>query len=56
MAIGLGKIFGFKIVKWVVGEANATKYAQIIEKKGKFFLIFAFLSAAAASFAASDRY
>ena len=39
----IGKVFGFRIVKWVVGEANATKYAQIIEKKGKFFLIFAFL-------------
>lgn len=39
----VGKMFGFKIVKWIVGEKNAIKYANIIEKKGKFFLIIAFL-------------
>lgn len=39
----VGKVFGVKIVKWIVGEEKAIKYANIIEKKGKFFLIIAFL-------------
>lgn len=39
----VGKLFGYKIVKWIVGENNAIKYANIIEKKGRFFLIIAFL-------------
>lgn len=39
----VGKLFGFKIVKWIVGEETAIKYANIIEKKGRFFLIIAFL-------------
>lgn len=39
----LGKVFGVKIVRWIAGEDNATKYADLISKKGKFFLIVAFL-------------
>ena len=39
----IGKIFGFKLVSWVVGKNNALKYADIINKRGKFFLIIAFL-------------
>lgn len=39
----VGKVFGVKIVKWIVGEEKAIRYANIIEKKGKFFLIIAFL-------------
>lgn len=39
----VGKTFGFKLVSWVAGCDNATKYAQIINDRGKFFLIIAFL-------------
>lgn len=39
----LGKIFGFKLVSWIVGYQNATKYASIINDRGKFFLFYAFL-------------
>ena len=39
----LGKVFGVKIVRWIAGEDNAIKYADLISKKGKFFLIVAFL-------------
>lgn len=39
----IGKVFGFKVVSWLAGEKNATKYAKILNEKGKFFLIVAFL-------------
>ncbi len=39
----IGKIFGFKIVSWVAGHDMAVKYANIINDRGKFFLIIAFL-------------
>ena len=39
----IGKIFGFKIVSWVAGYDKAVKYANIINDRGKFFLIIAFL-------------
>ena len=39
----IGKVFGAKIVQWIVGKDNAIKYADLISKKGKFFLIVAFL-------------
>ena len=38
-----GKLLGFKIVCWVSGKQNAIKYAEIINNRGKFFLIIAFL-------------
>lgn len=38
-----GKLLGFKIVCWVTGKQNAIKYAEIINNRGKFFLIIAFL-------------
>lgn len=39
----LGRIFGRRLVSWVVGEDNASKYSEIIRKRGKLFLGLAFL-------------
>jgi len=39
----LGKIFGFRLIKWVVGDESAHKYAKMLNKKGKFLLIAMFL-------------
>lgn len=39
----IGKIFGFRVVAYVAGKDNALKYAKIINDRGKFFLIYAFL-------------
>lgn len=39
----IGKVFGFKIVSWITGRENAQKYANLINDRGKFFLIIAFL-------------
>ena len=39
----VGKIFGKKVVSYVVGDKTANKYAQILNERGKFFLIYAFL-------------
>ncbi|MFA5758155.1 MAG: TVP38/TMEM64 family protein [Clostridia bacterium] len=39
----LGKIFGFRLIKWVVGDDSAHKYAKMLNKKGKFLLIAMFL-------------
>lgn len=39
----IGRVFGVKLVTWIVGHENATKYADLINKRGKFFLIIAFL-------------
>ncbi len=35
----LGKIFGRKLVVWVVGEEKTDKYASILNEKGRFFFI-----------------
>ncbi len=39
----LGRVFGFKLVAWIVGKDSATKYANIINNRGKLFLPIAFL-------------
>jgi uncharacterized membrane protein YdjX (TVP38/TMEM64 family) len=39
----LGKIFGYKVVVWIVGKKNADKYAEILRSRGGFFLSIAFL-------------
>ena len=39
----MGKIFGYKLVSWIVGKDNVDKYAEIIRKRGGFFLGLAFL-------------
>ena len=43
ISYGIGKSFGFKVVSWVVGSENATKYSNILAKRGAFFLSIAFL-------------
>lgn len=42
-SFAIGKIFGFKLVSWMAGKENATKYSEIINNRGKFFLVIAFL-------------
>lgn len=39
----LGKVFGYRLVSWIVGKANTDKYSEIIRKRGGFFLGLAFL-------------
>ena len=39
----IGRIFGYKLVSWIVGVSNADKYSEIIRTKGVFFLGLAFL-------------
>ena len=39
----IGKIFGFRLVSWIVGKDNVYKYSEIIQKRGKVFLCLAFL-------------
>ncbi len=39
----LGRVFGTRLVSWIVGEDNCTKYANVLHKRGKFFLFYAFL-------------
>ena len=39
----IGRVFGSKLVIWIAGEQNAKKYADLINNRGKFFLIIAFL-------------
>ena len=39
----LGRVFGKKLVSWIVGKSNADKYTELISKKGCVFLIIAFL-------------
>jgi len=39
----IGRIFGYKLVSWIVGEDNTIKYSEIIRTKGIFFLGLAFL-------------
>lgn len=35
----LGKIFGKKLVNWMIGEEKTLKYADLLNNKGKFFFI-----------------
>ena len=39
----IGKVFGYRIVSWIVGKDNVDKYASIIRTRGVFFLGLAFL-------------
>ena len=39
----IGKVFGYRIVAWIVGKDNVDKYAKIIRTRGVFFLGLAFL-------------
>jgi len=39
----IGRIFGYKLVTWIVGVDNTNKYSEIIRTKGIFFLGLAFL-------------
>jgi len=39
----IGKLFGYRLVSWIVGKSKANKYADIIRKRGGFFLCLAFL-------------
>jgi len=39
----VGRIFGFKLVTWIVGKENTEKYSEIIRKRGIVFLGLAFL-------------
>lgn len=39
----IGKLFGYKIVAWIVGKDNVDKYSNIIRSKGILFLGLAFL-------------
>lgn len=39
----LGKIFGRKLVIWMIGEEKTDKYAKLLNEKGRFFFIIAML-------------
>lgn len=39
----LGRVFGYRLVSWVVGKDSALKYANLLSKRGKTFLPMAFL-------------
>lgn len=39
----IGRIFGYKIVSWIVGKDNTNKYSDILLKRGSIFLGLAFL-------------
>lgn len=39
----IGKIFGYRIVSWIVGKESTDKYSKILRKRGGFFLAIAFL-------------
>lgn len=39
----LGRTFGYRLVSWIAGEVNATKYSNILNNKGKLFLPMSFL-------------
>ena len=43
ISYAIGKVFGHKIVSWIVGVDNVNKYSEIIRKRGKVFLSLAFL-------------
>lgn len=39
----IGKVFGYKLVTWIVGKENTDKYSDILRKRGGVFLSLAFL-------------
>lgn len=39
----LGRVFGYRLVSWIVGKDNTDKYSDILRKRGGFFLALAFL-------------
>lgn len=39
----LGRVFGYKLVTWIVGRENTEKYSDYLRKRGGFFLSLAFL-------------
>lgn len=39
----VGRVFGYKLVSWIVGKDNTDKYSDILRKRGGFFLALAFL-------------
>jgi uncharacterized membrane protein YdjX (TVP38/TMEM64 family) len=39
----IGRVFGYRLVSWIVGKDNTNKYSEIIRTKGIFFLGLAFL-------------
>lgn len=39
----IGRVFGYRLVSWIVGKDNTDKYSDIIRKRGGFFLALAFL-------------
>ena len=43
LAFAMGRMFGFRIVAWIAGYDNASKYSSILNHKGKSFLPIAFL-------------
>ncbi len=43
ISFAIGKIFGARVVAYIVGKDQAEKYAKVINDRGKFFLAYAFL-------------
>lgn len=39
IAFALGKIFGRKLVSWLIGQENTDKYAKLLNEKGKLLFI-----------------
>lgn len=39
----IGRVFGYRLVSWIVGKENTDKYSDILRKRGGFFLALAFL-------------
>lgn len=43
ISYGIGKLYGYKLVSWIIGIDNTDKYSQILRKRGGSFLAIAFL-------------
>ena len=43
IAFSLGRVFGKKLVAWIVGKEEVNKYRRLLSNKGKFLLIIMFL-------------
>lgn len=39
----IGRIFGYRLVKWIAGEEATNKYSQLLEQKGKYLLVLMFI-------------
>ena len=39
----MGRIFGYKLVKWIAGEETTEKYSKLLNKKGKYLLVLMFI-------------